>query len=50
VLVTIETLIKLLAFVNCCQCQNVWLEIIIQTNWYAGRTHSERRGNSDDFN
>jgi len=47
-LITIETLAKLLASVNCCNCQNVILAVIAvqmfiycwkwlyQTNWYAG--------------
>ena len=43
--------VTLLAFVNCCYCQNMlWLEMIIQTNAYAGGTQSERGGNNDDFN
>jgi len=49
---TTETLVKLLAFVNCCYCLNISLrlEMIIQTDWYAGSTQRERGGISDDFN
>jgi len=48
VLVTTETLVKLLAFVNCCLCQNVMVGNEY-TDKLICRGYTEREGSNDDF-
>ena len=53
-LITIKTLVKLLAFVNCCYCQNVNVMVGNDyTDKLICRGHAEREmergGNNNDF-
>jgi len=56
VLITVETLVKLLAFLNCCYCQNVMVgdhytdKLICRAHRGYAERESERGSNIDDFN